>query len=180
MIIFKLHKRLNLIFKSLILIFLLVGFTSLVDIMGDIKHHASWHHIWVEISIFSISFISIIILSILVKNTDTVTLPQIRDELNQANSRANEWQQKNQTLVKDLSIKIQAQFIEWNLTKAECEIAFLLLKGFSSKEIASLRNTSERTVREQAIKIYSKANVKNKTELIAFFLEDLLTQNDLH
>ena len=116
----------------------------------------------------------------LVKNTDSLTLPQIRDELNQANARANEWQQKNQTLVKDLSIKIQAQFIEWALTKAECEIAFLLLKGFSSKEIASLRNTSERTVREQAIKIYSKANVKNKTELIAFFLEDLLTQNDLH
>lgn len=50
----------------------------------------------------------------------------------------------------------------------------LTLKGLSHGEIANLRNASERIVRDQALAIYRKAGVAGRTELSAFFLEDLL------
>ena len=54
------------------------------------------------------------------------------------------------------------------------EVALLLLKGLSTKEIASVRATSERTIREQARSIYTKAGLTGRAALSAFFLEDLL------
>jgi hypothetical protein len=36
------------------------------------------------------------------------------------------------------------------------------------------RNTSEKTVRQQASAIYQKSNLSSRSELSAFFLEDLL------
>ena len=53
-------------------------------------------------------------------------------------------------------------------------MALLLLKGLSNKEIAAVRAASERTVREQARSIYSKAGLTGRAALSAFFLEDLL------
>ncbi len=78
-------------------------------------------------------------------------------------------------LKKGVVSNINDQFRNWSLSDAEKEIAFLILKGFSFKEIASLRNTSEKTVRDQATKIYMKSGVKNRSELGAYFLEDLLS-----
>jgi hypothetical protein len=49
-----------------------------------------------------------------------------------------------------------------------------VLKGFSYKEIADLRETTERTVRNQALAIYRKAGLANRAEMAAFFLEDFL------
>ena len=60
------------------------------------------------------------------------------------------------------------------MTEAEREVALLLLKGLSRKEVAAVRATSERTVREQARSIYSKARLTGYVALSAFFLEDLL------
>ncbi|MEE4298884.1 MAG: LuxR C-terminal-related transcriptional regulator, partial [Pseudomonadales bacterium] len=69
---------------------------------------------------------------------------------------------------------IEAQFRGWGLSTAEAEIGMLLLKGLSLKEIAALRETSERTVREQARAVYRKAGLAGRAELSAYFLEDLL------
>jgi len=63
-------------------------------------------------------------------------------------------------------------------TPAEREIALFILKGLSAKEIADLRDTSERTIRQQAQAIYSKANLSGRAALSAFFLEDLLVPID--
>lgn len=53
-------------------------------------------------------------------------------------------------------------------------MAFLLLKGMSLKELAELRGTSEKTARAQSMSIYAKAGLSGRSELSAFFLEDLL------
>ena len=57
---------------------------------------------------------------------------------------------------------------------AEREIGLLLLKGLSLKEVADVRGTSERTVRQQAQQLYRKGGLAGRTELAAYFLEDLL------
>ena len=62
----------------------------------------------------------------------------------------------------------------WHLSKSEKEVALFLVKGMSLKEIAGLRGTSEKTARQQASQVYAKAQLENRAELAAFFLEDLL------
>lgn len=57
---------------------------------------------------------------------------------------------------------------------AESEVALLILKGLGLGEIAALRSTSERTVRDQARAVYRKSGLANRASLSAFFLEDLL------
>jgi DNA-binding CsgD family transcriptional regulator len=69
---------------------------------------------------------------------------------------------------------IDQQFDRWGLSAAQREVALLVLKGFSYKEIADLRETTERTVRNQAQAIYRKGSLSNRAEMAAFFIEDLL------
>jgi hypothetical protein len=40
--------------------------------------------------------------------------------------------------------------------------------------VAAARSTSETTIRQQALAVYRKAGLRNRSELSAFFLEDLL------
>ena len=54
------------------------------------------------------------------------------------------------------------------------KVGLFLLKGLSHKEIAEVRQTSERTIREQARAVYRKSNLSGRPALSAFFLEDLL------
>jgi DNA-binding CsgD family transcriptional regulator len=50
----------------------------------------------------------------------------------------------------------------------------LLLKGLSLKEIAAIRNTLEKTVRQQASSIYKKAELNGRHAFSAWFIEDIL------
>ena len=77
-------------------------------------------------------------------------------------------------VVDEIDLVIDRQFVAWSLSPAEREIASLLLKGLSHKEIATLRQVSEATVRQQARGVYRKAGVDGRHELAAFFLEGLL------
>jgi DNA-binding NarL/FixJ family response regulator len=52
--------------------------------------------------------------------------------------------------------------------------ALLLLKGLSFKEIAAVRNTLEKTVRQQASGIYKKAGVSSRHAFAVWFIEDFL------
>jgi DNA-binding CsgD family transcriptional regulator len=77
-----------------------------------------------------------------------------------------------------LGAYIKAQFEEWELTPAEQDVALLLLKGLSMKEIAEARQVAERTTRQQATVIYGKTGLSGRASLSAFFLEDLLLPSD--
>lgn len=69
---------------------------------------------------------------------------------------------------------IQKQFDDWALTPSEREVSTLLLKGLSFEEIATVRNTKEKTVRQQASAIYRKSGLSGRHEFAAWFFEDLL------
>ncbi len=68
---------------------------------------------------------------------------------------------------------ITRQMQTWDLSVAEFEIGWMILKGLQFKEIAAARGTSERTVRQQAQAIYAKSGIPNRSEFSAHFLEDL-------
>lgn len=98
----------------------------------------------------------------------------LMEELARARSQGQAWREKAQKHVAGLSAAIQEQFAQWGLSPAESEVAMLMLKGFSHKEIARLRNAGEQTVRQQARVVYAKADVNSRHAFCAFFLEDLL------
>ena len=95
-------------------------------------------------------------------------------ELEVARVQGQRWRSEARSLLNGLGEAIDVQFSRWNLTEAEREVALLLLKGLSLKEIAAIRVTTERTVRAQARALYSKAGLTGRASLSAFFLEDLL------
>lgn len=97
----------------------------------------------------------------------------IRD-LELARAQGQRWRSEARTYLDGLGQAIEGQFSRWNLTEAEREVALLILKGLSHKEIATVRAVSERTVREQARSVYSKSGLTGRASLSAFFLEDLL------
>ncbi len=84
------------------------------------------------------------------------------------------WKEEAEAYLAGLSEVIEKQFNKWELTRAEKDVGFMLLKGFSLKEIADLRSTSEKTVQLQSQSIYKKSKLGNRSEFAAFFLEDLL------
>ncbi|HET6757008.1 MAG TPA: LuxR C-terminal-related transcriptional regulator [Burkholderiales bacterium] len=95
-------------------------------------------------------------------------------ELEVARIQGQRWRAEARSLIDGLGEAIEAQFNRWNLTEAEREVALLLLKGLSLKEIAAIRTTGEQTVRAQTRSLYSKAGLTGRAALSAFFLEDLL------
>ena len=95
-------------------------------------------------------------------------------ELEAARAQGQRWRAEARAHLTGLGEAIQTQFARWNLTEAEREVALLLLKGLSHKEIAAVRASSERTVREQARSLYAKAGLTGRAALSAFFLEDLI------
>jgi putative tricarboxylic transport membrane protein len=69
---------------------------------------------------------------------------------------------------------IRGEFDDWKLTNAEQDVAWLMLKGLPMKEIARLRGTSERTIRQQARSIYGKAQVEGRSDLAGHILDRCL------
>ncbi|MBY0275883.1 LuxR C-terminal-related transcriptional regulator [Candidatus Binatia bacterium] len=102
------------------------------------------------------------------------TLDATRDSLERARAEARDWRERNETSLRGLAEAIDRQLEAWRLSPAEREVAFLLLKGLSFKEIAAVRSASKRTVRQQALAVYAKSGLGGRAELSAFFLEDLL------
>lgn len=94
--------------------------------------------------------------------------------LSLARQDSERWRQTARNHVQGLSGAIAAQFRDWGLTEAEADVAGLMLKGLSHKEIATLRECSEATVRQHAAVVYRKSNLTSRSQLTGFFLEDLL------
>ena len=65
-------------------------------------------------------------------------------------------------------------FDSWGLTPAERDVALFSIKGLSTQDIATLRNTSEGTVKAQTNAIYRKAGVTGRPQLLSLFIEDLM------
>lgn len=94
-------------------------------------------------------------------------LVKVRKQLDGSNIRLREGKKEYQEVIK-------WQFKEWALSPSEQEVALLILKGLSIREISNARSTKEKTVRTQASAIYEKSQLSGRHELSAWFFEDLL------
>ena len=74
----------------------------------------------------------------------------------------------------DFQTILEERLNEWGLTPAERDVALFAIKGLSTAEIASLRATSEGTVKAQTNAIYRKAGVTGRPQLLSLFIEELM------
>ena len=102
-------------------------------------------------------------------------LSNLGKTLSESNHHLANITEKMQLARKQYSEVIHQQFDDWQMTEGEQQVGLLMLKGLSFKEIAAVRNTKEKTVRQQASTIYNKTNLDGRHEFSAWFLEDFLT-----
>ena len=69
---------------------------------------------------------------------------------------------------------LEKHFEEWGLTASERDVALLAIKGLSIAEIAEIRQTASGTVKAQSNKIYAKAGVSGRPQLLSVFIEELM------
>lgn len=153
----------------LMVIAMMVG----MDIITDSREGVATWHLLVEAGIGTIALLGVFYLL-----SESIQLKRrLKKEIQDFSNfkiEADAWRTESRKYVDGLSKAIDLQLSKWQLTIAEKEVAFLLLKGLSLKEIAEVRNTVEKTARVQSTAIYTKAGLSGRSELSAFFLEDLL------
>jgi len=152
--------------RAAILLFAVIALLIGWDVVADFHGSANWGHMAVELFVLLVAAGGAALL--------WRQLHQTRSDLVHALVEAEQWRRESSELIAGLGVAIKKQFSSWQLTKAEAEVGLFLLKGLRHKEIATIRETSERTIREQARALYRKSGLSGRSALSAFFLEDLL------
>ena len=104
----------------------------------------------------------------------TVLAAELR-HVRQLNREMTTVKSRNARLAGDMLAVINDQFKHWDLSDSEADVALLLIKGLSMKEIAEVRGVKEKTVRTQAASIYAKSDQAGRHELAAYFIQDLMS-----
>jgi DNA-binding CsgD family transcriptional regulator len=157
----------------LVIIFAIMVIASGVDLVADLSHGADTEHIVKEAGIVSISIgaIAWLVLGLRQQRHEIKSLQQELETLNKPQTQPRKYVLDAR---KKLGNVVTQQFSEWMLTGSETQVGWLLLKGLSLKEIAIVRSTQEKTVRQQASSIYKKAGVSGRHAFSAWFIEDIL------
>ncbi len=167
-----------------LLTFLGVAVLAVVDIQADLREGSAFAHVIAEGGVLLLALLG----SILMTRRLVLTMRHARavqkealalaGELEVTRAEASRWRSEARDLVRGLAEAIDQQFDRWSLTTAEKEVALLLLKGLSHKEIALVRSVTEATARQQARAVYKKSGLSGRHDLAAFFLEDLMLPLD--
>jgi DNA-binding NarL/FixJ family response regulator len=160
--------------RTLFACFVLFFFgTSIVEIISEFSAGESMSAMGDDLLRFVVSAImlAIFIYEFLLQRR---ALGDLRGQLNKARGQLSQIDNNTQKLASQYRAVMQKQFDVWGLTASEQNIVIGLLKGLSFREIAELRETREKTVRQQASSVYRKAGVSSRNELAAWFFEDML------
>lgn len=153
--------------------FIFIAILLSVDIIADIKSGTTVEHITLEAIAFIIATIPLIFGIYGLINRYKEQEISFNRDLSQLRSEKESWKLQAQGYLRGMADAMELQFEKWGFSAAEKDIAILILKGLSHKEIAKARGTSEKTVRQQAGGLYTKSGLEGKSQLSAFFLDDL-------
>ena len=156
----------------LALLFLAIVVGGITDLVLDAPQRWLTPHIVVELALISLS-LGVAVYLWRGWHRTSRALRDARAALTIRRSERDRWRENTRRLLEDLGREVDRQFADRGLTRAEREVAVLLLKGLSHKEIAVHTSRSERTVRQHAVALYRKAGLSGRAALAAFFLGDL-------
>lgn len=158
---------------------------ALADIILDMNERVPFDHLIHEAALWMFSMVGAFYQFKIIKwqNKEMAGYQQKISDLDQANSKLKKEQENFKKKISHLSDEflsnIDEQFNQWQFSRGEKEIALLLIKGLSMKDIATIRGSNENTVRQQSSQIYKKSFLNGRMELSAFFLDDLLALSKL-
>ena len=158
--------------KFITIILFCVMLLNSIDVYVDIGLGVPTAHVIEESMIVLVSGLAAIFLVFDMRKRSK-KLEKLATQLKSADTQIRTLNNKMEEERAHFSEIIKQQFEQWSLTKGEQQVAFLLLKGLSLKEISVVRNTKESTVRQQASSIYSKSCLDGRHEFSAWFIEDL-------
>jgi len=147
------------------------------DIVLDLGHGADRMHIVQEVAITLLAIVALIWVAYSLYQKIQEIQALRASLLAQHKASADHGAAINRQLAgarHELAQEIERQFQRWDLSPSEREIGKLLIKGLSLKEISLLRETTEKTVRQQASSIYQKSGLNGRHAFSAWFIEDLL------
>jgi DNA-binding CsgD family transcriptional regulator len=164
-------------------LFALVSGLTAADLAGDLGHGIDLEHAVTEGAVVLLGLVGaswmVVRLRALGRQTrllgdraDALEADLSASEAALAATReeADRWRTEAGDLIRGLGAAIDLQLDRWGLTAAEKDVALLLLKGLSHKEVADLRGTGEATVRQQSRAIYRKAGLSGRHAQAAVFL----------
>ena len=176
--------------KLVLLVLALWVVFSAMDVWTDYRDGASSAHFFTELGVFLASLAAMILFFFDSRDWKADAerfegdarrfegnVVALREALARSEMEAQKFREANEASLRSFASAVDSQFFEWRLSQAEREIASHLIKGLSLKEIAELREASERTVRSQAMSIYEKSGLDGRAALSAFFLEGLFSQS---
>jgi len=158
---------------AIIIVLLIIIASNTFDLINDFATNESTWHIVEEIIVISLA---LTLISYLIHNLKqhTVHVQALRQELKTIEQSLQQSNTRIHIARKEYSNVIHQQFDDWQLSQSQQQIALLLLKGLSFNEIAAIRDTKEKTVRQQASEIYKKSGVAGRHAFSAWFFEDFL------
>jgi DNA-binding NarL/FixJ family response regulator len=156
-----------------LVIFAVIAALIAFDIAADYRSGTERPHLLTEGVVMALALAGLVVLWRQFRSVQR-RADQLTVDLDAARREAQRFREEAHDALRGLGEAIDAQFTRWNLSPAESEVALLLLKGLSHKEISEVRSTSETTIRQQALAVYRKSGLRSRAELSAFFLEDLL------
>jgi DNA-binding CsgD family transcriptional regulator len=158
---------------TIFFVFALSLMTS-IDVIEDIQEGLPFKH-WFHEVLIVVSSVLFISYKLWMAMRRDKTIKRFKNEVDSAILEVDFYKKKIHQMKINISSILDEQFKIWGLSKGESDIAILLIKGMSIKEIAELRGSSEGTVRQQCMHIYKKSKLENRNQLASYFLEDILS-----
>jgi DNA-binding CsgD family transcriptional regulator len=159
---------------------LMVVVGGIVDLLLDAPDSVWSLHVLFEVGMVVSSLVFAVVLfrgwrrSAAALSRTRLSLEESQRLVAQRQAERDTWRQSAETALAGFSEAINRQFDAWQLTRAERDVALLILKGAGHKQAAAQLERSERTVRQHAVEVYRKAGLQGRAELAAFFLQDLM------
>jgi DNA-binding CsgD family transcriptional regulator len=159
--------------KLIAVVLLIIMVLNFFDVLTDISLGVpTWHIIEESLIVFISGLVAVLLIIDIRKRTKNIQT--LKTKLDVTDIKLKDITDEMIFARKQYSQVIHDQFEQWQLTQSEQQVSMLLLKGLSFKEISAVRETKEKTVRQQASTIYSKASVEGRHDLAAWFLEDFI------
>jgi DNA-binding CsgD family transcriptional regulator len=165
------------LFAVVLIVFIAVALLAALDVASDLRAGTTLAHVLLEAGVIVAGLAGAAFAGrrlLMVVRRARADTRELRARLQATEAEAARWREETRDVLAGLGAALDRQFDRWGLTPAEKEVAILLLKGLSHKELAGVRGITEATARQQARSVYRKAGLSGRADLAAFFLEDLL------
>ena len=138
------------------------------DVIKDIVEHASDNLPYTEADAIHTTFEFIAVVGLLF---GSISMWQTLQHNIQKNAEAAETIEIQKGHFDEIA---QSRFHIWMFTNSEMDVAKLILRGLSLKEIAAARSVSLGTVKAQTNAILKKSGVQNRAAFLGLFIDEFL------